>query len=617
MQYIEEKIGSKYKNWVNGNVILISAQTGTGKTSFILRTLLPFAKENGKHILYFVNRRILKEQLEEELLYCPVREKTYIQLETYQHIERKLSCMQSENKYMKFCEKYQKYDYIVCDEAHYFSSDSNFNTYTNLSYNWIRWMFSKKIRIFISATLDLVEQKICNDVKDEGYFHDCCYDLAWRGRHSDNVVFLPNYKIIKYKSKRDYSYFACTEVVNPKELPALVKTKKGKWLVFVDDIRFGKELENDIKDKLKGTNDDYDSNVLFLTAEYNKVQETYNAVDEIAQKKCQSAKVLICTAVMENGVTIKDRNVKNIAIGIDVEDQFIQMLGRKRVDGDEQVNLYLLKKSKSHIMNRLYEVRQAKKLSDKCGIEIHRIQDIINILNSNDELSMLDNKDPDLQWIFDEFWNGIKCEWNDIAWNSFLSKIYNSLYWKLDIIAKRNFMEHNEASWKIFYLYYSCFYANLFSMRRIEYLCQYYNNLIQEFDMFGDNALVRRQLMWMGKNEEQVNQSIEEIGDSLFQASRNKIITKFEEIADRKMTGDGWKGIINGLKKEFNDLFDFSDIADSKEWEDVKKSVLKTDRTLSIDKMETIKEPFNLPFTLKKERDKNTNKDIFYLVKDE
>lgn len=52
-------------------------------------------------------------------------------------------------------------------------------------------------------------------------------------------------------------------------------------------------------------------------------------------------RILISTSVPDCGVNIIDKDVNNIVIACDDESDFIQMLGRKRVDYDEKVNLYI------------------------------------------------------------------------------------------------------------------------------------------------------------------------------------------------------------------------------------------------------------------------------------
>lgn len=56
--YIGDAIGNEYKKWENGSTILLNAQTGRGKTYFILNTLLKYVTENDGFIFYFVNRKL-------------------------------------------------------------------------------------------------------------------------------------------------------------------------------------------------------------------------------------------------------------------------------------------------------------------------------------------------------------------------------------------------------------------------------------------------------------------------------------------------------------------------------------------------------------------------------
>lgn len=63
MKYIEEIIDKEYKKWKNGDKIVISSPTGSGKSTFVLKKLLPWAVDNGKKIVYLCNRKILKDQI--------------------------------------------------------------------------------------------------------------------------------------------------------------------------------------------------------------------------------------------------------------------------------------------------------------------------------------------------------------------------------------------------------------------------------------------------------------------------------------------------------------------------------------------------------------------------
>ncbi|WP_294852041.1 DEAD/DEAH box helicase family protein, partial [uncultured Gemmiger sp.] len=63
--YVTDVIGETYKNWRIG-VVLINAGTGTGKTTFVVKTLNEWAEITGTKILYLCNRRALKSQVIEQ-----------------------------------------------------------------------------------------------------------------------------------------------------------------------------------------------------------------------------------------------------------------------------------------------------------------------------------------------------------------------------------------------------------------------------------------------------------------------------------------------------------------------------------------------------------------------
>ena len=65
--YITEIIKQEYQKWNVGDCIFLEAQTGAGKTTFILKELLPFVKSLNMEMLYLSNRFLLKEQIKQEI----------------------------------------------------------------------------------------------------------------------------------------------------------------------------------------------------------------------------------------------------------------------------------------------------------------------------------------------------------------------------------------------------------------------------------------------------------------------------------------------------------------------------------------------------------------------
>lgn len=264
-KYVSDVIGDEYTEWVNLQIILINAPTGSGKSYFIFNKLLDFAINNSKRILYLVNRKVLKLQLDEEYISgnrasleyykkydSPFLDiKNFIQIQTYQSVEKRLINCTNINEHCNIWNELRTYDYIVYDECHYFYSDSNFNTYTQISYSFLRNVFYDKIQIFISATLDNMRNYIIGFVPI----------LLNNNPMINNAIFAVsnNYRLAESSNKfKEYSIpcnYDYIDIYTFDDLPALITTignktagnKNEKWLIFTDSIRRSNYLKNILK----------------------------------------------------------------------------------------------------------------------------------------------------------------------------------------------------------------------------------------------------------------------------------------------------------------------------------------------------------------------------------
>lgn len=367
-RYVSEVIGSEYKKWTRTDIISITAPTGSGKSHFILYVFLKWIIEQSKlnqsvlKILYLVNRKVLKKQLEEELnrdvedeLFDCLKGSErilsdYITISTYQSIEKGLSGDTPWNT-IQFL---QKFCCVIYDEAHYFYSDSDFNTYTALSFDCLRKEFDCKLQIFMSATMKNLEEYLKQYTPVYLPFDNTIREPRLGLNSGNGKIFRDkSERVVSYSVENNYDYVKVEYTDTIQDLAAEIQCSTAKWLVFVDSIPFGKDFKNLL---IKET-EVKETDIVFIDAEYQKDYEAFKDIEQLSIKKLINRRIVIATAVIDNGVSFHDKQLRNIAIMADTEEMFIQMLGRKRKDG-LKLNLYICKRGIDHFSKRYESVKR-------------------------------------------------------------------------------------------------------------------------------------------------------------------------------------------------------------------------------------------------------------------
>ena len=330
MTYVTDIVGEDFKGWENGRKAII-AGTGMGKTSFIMDVLLPYAiKQSGDYylvdpkkkvrILYLCNRRPLKQQLiraifgdgkehwldEYERLKWDMQDCLtfeYIDVMTYQKLQKDLK--ESPEKVKEWLDRYT---YIVCDEAHYFYDDSDFNDDTELAYMCIEQMVSSKVVIYMSATADLL---LYPWLLDGSYKNMQIYQVPKQNACIDEIRFY----------YRDNELELLLESIPADE----------KALLFAKSTATLRKLKKQFGDKMRC---------------YCSAGNKNGAMDKLSDCIDENGKllpqILGTTTVLYNGVDVKDRTVKHIFIEQENPQEVIQEIGRKRpLDANDTCKLYL------------------------------------------------------------------------------------------------------------------------------------------------------------------------------------------------------------------------------------------------------------------------------------
>lgn len=339
LKFVSEVIGDDYKNWNRGEIVLISAQTGTGKNYFVENILMNQAE--GMKFLYISNRTNLKREVKIRLLQKfnlevpqevtdldSITTIDTITITSYHALQN--SAIDEEYDRDKF--DLDLYDYIICDEIHFIMTDSSFNTLNRFTYEKLiterHW---QSIKIFMSATMEEIKDPIIK-CANQGI-----------GRKPT---------IHEYKTGIDYSYVKPKYFKSRDYTETLVNLIKNdvsddKWLVFITDLKAGNSMLEAL-----GSN-----NCSIIKSGTKSLELT-----SIINCCCFTKKVLICTKAMDNGINIKDDSVKNIVILAWDRISLIQMLGRKRIDINDaqEINLYLCTRAKGSFqaLMRNYNFKQ-------------------------------------------------------------------------------------------------------------------------------------------------------------------------------------------------------------------------------------------------------------------
>lgn len=321
------------ERWPPGKIVFLEANCSLGKNYYIEELAKSGIYNN---ILILTNRRGNKQQMINRLKLTEGKLFSGVKVMSYQSLEQS-EWIRSENL--------ENYDLIVADEAHFFIKDGNFNGRTPASLKKIM-NTRRPVKLFMSATLKELQNLLCNKIKE---------------KYRTNFI---SDKVIAYqmtKSKQWINFVSCIDLT---ELAMLVNESGDGWLIFVDSIEKGQNLANMLGD-----------DAIFISAELTEGKgEATKEYHNIVETETLTHRVVVCTSVLDNGVNVKDRRVRNICIACDDRIEMIQMLGRKRcIDEKDTFNLYLLHDFKQSYARKLNLKGQEIKLWESVKLKLkHR-----------------------------------------------------------------------------------------------------------------------------------------------------------------------------------------------------------------------------------------------------
>lgn len=335
---VPAELEGEFRRWGYNTPIFISAPTGTGKSTWVIKSLIRHVMEQGGHLAIIYSRIAFGNQCKEQTLeeYAPELRKRF----TAQGIQE---TDHFEGIPVTFC-PYQRlealmrkgvtqFTHVVFDEVQFFASDSTFAHNTWALLEQIPKKFSRAVRVYMTATPWAVQNLVAK--AEQGYqlsvddhvkhFGTVCPypdgDLTYRPRMQMYCFPAParNYKLHILPSEVRYCYKALLDLI--RNIPT-----KEKGLIFVNSKENGKNLAEAIG-----------KDATYLDAEH-KGGEVW---EEVTTKEKFASRVLVTTSVTDCGVNINDPAVKHVVLFSTDHVQFMQELGRKRLQKDEVVHLYV------------------------------------------------------------------------------------------------------------------------------------------------------------------------------------------------------------------------------------------------------------------------------------
>lgn len=337
-RWATDVIADDYKEW-NEDVVLLGLGTGRGKTTFSLNTYCKYLKDIGKSVLFLCNRKKLKTQISLSISGYEIGEN--VTLESYQKLQELL----------KAGESIPTYDVYICDEAHFFLSDSEFNLYTDVSYEYLMKQTRSTV-VFMTATYQSIFFRIKEDIVKR-------------------KSILEKYKPPKmYILPTDYSYVDKIYWFRNSDLYGVVDTilreTDDKILYFCNGITKMQKFYNHYspdagtENSRKYSDETNLKHMDFFCSDYanRPFAKKFSNKEAIVKSEDGGFKfnkrVLVSTKCIDNGVDFKDRKLKHIICDIFDLESAIQCLGRKRILDENDTCIFYIRDYQSYELNLFY-----------------------------------------------------------------------------------------------------------------------------------------------------------------------------------------------------------------------------------------------------------------------
>ncbi len=282
-----------FKNMSNDKMYAFYSVPDSGKTTMIINTLQPYLKKSGKKALYLSPRKTINDQNKANF------DDSVIHSKTYQKLEHDI---------INGTKFFSDYDFIICDECHYFVEDAAINNLTDESFNFINK--NDAIVILMSGTPDYLE-----GIKD--LWERPIVTLVNIDKDNHNITKV----CLSLATKED-------EILLRRELDRLVRLKK-RVIIYDSNIRELFDLSNEYKQKAS----ELGIKVSFICSSRNRDYFEFSdteSLEILIDTKRIDTDLLFITSALNTGISIDEDFEYLFIFGNPAKTDVFQLIARVR-----------------------------------------------------------------------------------------------------------------------------------------------------------------------------------------------------------------------------------------------------------------------------------------------
>lgn len=337
-EWVSVALKEEMTQWCPVQPLMIAAPTGTGKTTFTADIVKFWRKvKPNQKILLLVNRTAIAMQQKRELTKKLGSAWGRVEdVHAFELVDDFPDVGLTVKTYQAFTAQHhtmnlREYGWVIFDEAHYFLADSIFNEYLDQIFWKLPTLFAHARRVYMTATPGAVLPEICEAEKKNLIQCEKCQRCFWRDSLSlDLCGALRVYDFPGQFDRIELFYFREREEI----LPLVQKASKEKFLVFTS--RRETDADSNSKSYVNLLQENKIS-VKYLDR-FSKDSDAWKAVCQEGQFNAQA---LVCTSVLDCGVSFHDDALKHIVVETTDKTEFLQMIGRKRLKEGERLKVYI------------------------------------------------------------------------------------------------------------------------------------------------------------------------------------------------------------------------------------------------------------------------------------